>query len=75
MLPWKDYHKTLPDNFDLSRQKLTGLIHCLLQNPAMLEHHDRIIKHQIQQGIVDPASNTGNLRHYLLHHAVHDDPR
>ena len=25
-LPWKEYHKNLPNNYELSRQRLTGRI-------------------------------------------------
>ena len=56
--------------YELSDQKLTGLLHHLWQNPAVLDQFDRIITDEIQQGIVESSSDTGNLRHYLPHHAV-----
>ena len=39
-LLWKEYHKTLPDNYELSRQRLMGLLYSLRQNPAMLEQYE-----------------------------------
>ena len=72
-LSWIEYHKTLPDNYELSHQRLKGLLHHLQQNSAMFEQYDRIIKDQIQQGIVELAPDTSwqpTVCHYLPNHPV-----
>ena len=34
-LPWREYHDPLPNNYDLSRKRLYGLLRRLKQNPAI----------------------------------------
>ena len=36
-LPWREYHKSLPDNYDLSLRRLQGLLRKLRQDPAILK--------------------------------------
>lgn len=67
-LLWKEHHKTLPSNYNLSLKRLKGLLHRLKQSPAIFQQYD--IRDQIEQGIVEPAVDSGNLCHYLPHHAV-----
>ena len=69
-LLWKEHHKTLPSNYNLSLKRLKGLLHRLKQSPAIFQQYDSIIRDQIEQGIVEPAVDSGNLCHYLPHHAV-----
>lgn len=72
-LPWKETHKPLPDNFQLSQKRLKGLLHRLKQNPDVLKQYDSIIRDQIKGGIVEPVpgeDSSPNLCHYLPHHAV-----
>lgn len=72
-LPWKEHHKPLPDNFQLSIKRLKGLLHRLKQTPNVLQQYDGIIRDQIKQGIVELVPDTttaSNLYHYLPHHAV-----
>ena len=69
-LPWKEHHKALPDNYQLSLRRLKGLLHRLRQAPAVLQQYHSIISDQLKQGIVEPAPDNGNLCHYLPHHAV-----
>ena len=38
LLPWRDIHKPLPDNYNLGRKRLKGLLHHLQQNPDLLQH-------------------------------------
>jgi len=72
MLPWKELHKPLPDNYHLSHRRLKGLLHRLRQTPDVLQQYDSIIRDEIEQGIVEsvPANSTPSLCHYLPHHAV-----
>ena len=74
-LPWKDYHPPLPDNLELCRRRLSGLLRRLKQNPQLLSEYDSVIKDQMNKGIVevvqDPSTDTCSDRiHYLPHHGV-----
>ena len=74
-LPWKDNCVQLPDNLQLCRQRLDGLMKRLRQNPNLLERCDAVIREQMQRGIVelvkDEASSMTDKRiHYLPHHPV-----
>ena len=73
-LPWKDSHQVLPENYQLSCQRLQGLLRCLQQDPEILREYDSIIQTQIQNGIVEYVQKTekglvGQI-HYLPHHAI-----
>ena len=71
-LPWKDFHKPLPDNFQLCLKRLNGLLHRLRHSPDVLQQYHSIIMDQLRQGIVEavPDTSNSNLCHYLPHHAV-----
>ena len=73
-LPWKDSHRILPDNYQLSLNRLDGLLRRLQQDNDILREYDSVIKTQIQQGIVEiveQSEQTDAERfHYLPHHAV-----
>ncbi len=49
-LPWRDHHKDLPDNYNLSR---SGLLKRLQQNQKVLQEYHSIIQDQLEQGIVE----------------------
>jgi hypothetical protein len=72
-LPWKQPRSDLPNNYHASVRRLNGLLKRLRQDAEVLDEYDRIIKSQIQQGIVEVMPN-GNPDvdgvHYLPHHAV-----
>lgn len=42
-LPWKEFHRPLPDNYQLSCSRLRGLLHRLRQTPSILQQYDDII--------------------------------
>ncbi len=72
-LPWKEFHDPLPNNYLLSQSRLRGLLHRLKQNPAIFHEYDEIIRTQLKNGIIEPASeivSTSRKLHYLPHHAV-----
>ena len=73
-LPWKDSHPMLPDNFQLSKKQLDGLIKRLRHDSEVLREHDYIIQSQRSQGIVEEVNpqeeSTNGQIHYLPHHAV-----
>ena len=69
-LPWKEFHKPLPDHYQLSLKRLWGLLRRLRQNPIVLREY---IRDQLKKGIVEPVkeeSPTVNRLHYFPHHAV-----
>ena len=73
-LPWKSSLPNLPDNYHLSRRRLTGLLQRLRRTPNVMKEYDCIIKSQLEQGIVEmvetPQCLNGERVHYLPHHAV-----
>ena len=73
-LPWKESHPPLPDNYDLCRKRLDGLLWRLRQNPERLLQYDTVIRDQLCQGVVEvvayPTKHVEGQVHYLPHHAV-----
>ena len=60
-------------NYNLSQQRLRGLLKHLCQNPALLQDYDCIIREQIEKDIVEdaPVIEADSARlHYLPHHAI-----
>lgn len=52
-LPWKATHPPLPENYELSLQRLQGLLSRLREKPDILKECDCVIKDQIQRVIVE----------------------
>ena len=72
-LPWKEFHDRLPDNYQLSVDRLYGLLRRLRQDPTILKEYDSIIQDQLRQGIIEavpPGETPPKTTHYLPHHAV-----
>ena len=72
-LPWREYHDPLPDNYELSRHRLHGLMRRLRQQPAILREYNAIICDQLEKGIVEVVPVTDDQpqkTHFLPHHAV-----
>ena len=74
-LPWKEAHDPLPDNRGLSQRRLLSLLKRLKLKPEQLEEYDRVIKDQLNRGIIErvtPSENTQSCHHihYLPHHCV-----
>ena len=73
-LPWKESHPLLPDNYELCRKRLNGLLRRLNQTPEQLHQYDAVIRDQLRQGVVevvpDPTVFEEGRVHYLPHHAV-----
>ena len=73
-LPWKETHPYLPDNYELSKKCLLGLLYPLRQRPTVLQGYDATIKDQLNQGIVeeidDPKRSVRGATHYIPYHAV-----
>ena len=72
-LPWKSFHPTLPDNYQLCLSRLRGLLKRLKHDPDVLREYNSVIEDQVRQGIVEvvePSSEDAEKIHYLPHHAV-----
>ena len=69
----KEWHVSLPENYELSLKRLVGLIKWFKHNPNILRQHDAVIREQIRRGVVEPVQAqvpAHTLVHYLPHHAV-----
>ena len=73
-LPWKPTHRPLPDNLELCEKRLAGLLKKLKTTPQLLVEYDKVIKDQLEKGVVEIAPAQESLNHdevhYLPHHAV-----
>ena len=74
-LPWKEAHDPLPDNHSLSQRRLQSLLKRLSQKPDQLKEYDRVIKDQLDKGIIERVDQSEKVQpchqiHYLPHHCV-----
>ena len=85
-LPWKSEHLTIPNNYELSRNRLRSTHFKLPKKPELLKEYDQIITEQLSSGVIeeDPEKDIENLEadnsqsqepqrkdiHYIPHHAV-----
>ena len=73
-LPWKESHPMLPSNYQLSLNRLHGLLHRLRHQPTVLQQYDNVIQDQLKRGMIQPVQDVEGLQeakvHYLPHHAV-----
>ena len=55
----------------MCEQRLRGLLRCFRKEPDILCEYDRIMKEQLEQGIMERVDKKkGDLIHYLPHHPV-----
>ena len=71
-LPWRTNCHNLSDNYGLCVKRLQGLHKRLRQDPSLLKAYDKVIKEQLELGIVERVPESEALRriHYLPHHPV-----
>ena len=74
-LPWKEAHDPLPENRSLSQRRLQSLLKRLSLKPELLKEYDRVIKDQLDKGIIERVDQSGKVQpchqiHYLPHHCV-----
>ena len=74
-LPWRQHHDTLPDNYELSGNRLSSTLKPLRKDPPLLREYDRVIQEQSQMGTIEEVKPTliNHMKdrvHYLSHHAV-----
>ena len=63
----------MPDNYQLSINRLQGLLQTLKQEPAILEEYDHIMQDQLTEGIIEavqPDESPPGVVHCLPHHTV-----
>ena len=78
-LPWKEAHDALPDNRSLSQRRLQSLLKRLSREPELLKEYDRVIKDQLDKGIIERVDQSEKVQpchlvNYLPHHcAVRED--
>lgn len=73
-LPFKEEHALLPDNHSLCVKRLSSTIQRLRAKPEVLREYDKIVKEQLDAGIVEHVqegepTNPGHV-HYLPHREV-----
>ena len=72
-MPFKADHPTIPDNFQVSKRRLNSLVNRLNKSPETLHQYDKVIKEQIDSGIVEVANEEpkplGTV-HYIPHREV-----
>ncbi|KAK3727323.1 hypothetical protein QZH41_006278 [Actinostola sp. cb2023] len=66
-LPWKGNHPSLPNNKEGSLKRLNSIVR-KLERQELLGQYDDIIKDQIAQGIVEPASEHVEGREFYIPH-------
>ena len=72
-MPFEADHPTIPDNFQVSKRRQNALVNRLNKSPETLHQYDKVIKGQIDSGIVEVASEEpkplGTV-HYIPHREV-----
>ena len=74
-LPWKEAHDPLSDNRSLSQRRLQSLLKRLSRKPELLKEYYRVIKDQLDKGIIERVDQSEKVQpchliHYLPHHCV-----
>ena len=74
-LPWKEAHDPLPENRSLSQRRLQSLLKRLSRKPELLKEYDRVIKDQLDKGMIERVDQSEKVQpchqmHYLPHHCV-----
>ena len=74
ILPWKQEHPLLPDNYSLCQKRFQGLARKLHTNEDFMKEYDAIIKGQEEFGIIERVADNQESpvdhTHYLPHHPV-----
>ena len=74
LLPWKELHDPLPDNYLPSVNQLKSLLHHLRQDSAILNEYNDIFQDQLTRGIIEAVSPSAppaaQAVHYLTYYPV-----
>ena len=73
-IPFKDEHAILPDNYALSRMRLTNLMRKLKSNPSLAAEYHQVINTHLESLIIEMVNDSepvevGNVC-YLPHKAI-----
>ena len=66
-LPWKGNHQPLPSNKTGSLKRLDNLVR-KLEKQNIIKQYDKIIKDQIEEGIVEKAKRDAEHKEFYLPH-------
>ena len=72
-LPWRQDHDVLADNYQQSLTRLGALLSRLKRDPDVCREYDKIIKDQLETGVLEHVSEDVPLpgcAYYMPHHAV-----
>ena len=71
-LPFKHNHPILPDNYEMSKNRLFKLREKLLKNPDNFKTYNDVLEENRNLGIIETAPDDCKIgeTHYLPHHAV-----
>jgi len=73
-MPFKDEHAILPDNYALSKTRLTNLVRKLKRSPSLAAEYQQVIKTQLESGIIEKINDSEPVEVgkvcYLPHKAV-----
>ena len=79
-MPWKSDHPEIPNHLSLCESRLKSLFRKFQSSPEMLLEYDKIIRDQLQAGIIETVESEltkGGAEacsklpvHYLPHHGV-----
>ena len=70
-LPWEEAHDPLPNNHSLRQRRLQSFLKRLSQKPEQLEEYDRVIKDQLDKGIIERVDQSEKTQPcHLIHHCV-----
>ena len=63
-----------PNNYQLSLNRLRGLLHHFCHQPTVLQQYDNVIQDQLKKGMIQPVQDLEDTQeekvHYLPHHTV-----
>ena len=74
-LPWREHHDIVPDNYELSANRLYSTLKLLRKDQPLLLEYDRVIQEKVKMGIIEKVKPTlinqmKDRVQYLSHHAV-----
>ena len=80
-LPFKEEHPVIPDNYLLTRNRLTSSLKRLKSKPEILQQYDTVIREQLNSGVVEMIDKSHEeqclpgIVHYIPHKEVVKEDR
>ena len=75
-LPFKEGHSPVPDNYSLTRKRLTTQLSRLKEDEEIAQKYDKVIREQLSEGIIERVNESESIAPkvgmitYLPHHQV-----